>query len=136
MEFERRAFLKIVGLSSIALLFSARGATLLAAGKKLAIPLDKAEKLKVVGGWAVLKLQDTRILFVRDTETTVAALDPLCTHEKCELGYNRNKNELDCPCHKSSFTLAGKRLGGPAPKDLKTYPATLDLEKNRIVIEL
>ena len=136
MEIERRGFLKIVGVSSLALLLSSGDRELLAAGKKLAIPLDKAEKLKTVGGWAILKIQDTKILFVRDSESTVAALDSVCTHEKCELGYNQKKNVLDCPCHKSSFDLTGKRLGGPASKDLKTYTATIDLEKNRIVVEL
>ncbi|MFA6035077.1 MAG: Rieske (2Fe-2S) protein [Myxococcota bacterium] len=108
----------------------------LAAGRKLAIPLDKAEKLKTVGGWAILKIQDARILFVRDTETTVAALSPVCTHEKCELAYDQKGNKLDCGCHHSGFDLKGHVMGGPARVDLATYPATLDLGKNRIIVEM
>jgi Rieske Fe-S protein len=118
----RRDFLKSLAAaaSSLALLPAGR-----ASAKKLAIPIEKAEKLKSVGGSATLKVKDLTILFVRDSETSVRALDPICTHEKCSVAYNSTTKAIECPCHKSSFDLDGKVAKGPASKPLKAYEASI-----------
>jgi Rieske Fe-S protein len=106
------------------------------AQKRLALGLDKAEKLKTVGGFAILKVQDKDILFIRDTEETVRALNPVCSHKKCLVGYSAEKKRIVCPCHGSNYDLDGKVLKGPAEKPLQVYEATLDLPKSRIVFTL
>ena len=93
--------------------------------KEQAIPLDKAPKLKKVGGWVVLKVKGDSILFVRDAEGSVRALSSVCTHMKCQVGYNPAKKRVECDCHGSIFDLTGKVQKGPAPKPLKSYPAKL-----------
>ena len=104
--------------------------------KKMAFGLDKAEALKKVGGQALIKLKDKEILFVRDGEASVRALDPLCPHEKCKVTYDDAAKKVVCPCHKSSFELAtGKVLSGPSPKGLTTYPAELSGEKIIVTLE-
>lgn len=96
-----------------------------ARAKKLAVPLEKAPKLKKVGGWVVLEVKDHSILFVRDTQESVRALNSACTHRQCKVGYNPGKHRVECGCHGSNFDLTGKVLRGPAGTPLKKYPAEL-----------
>jgi cytochrome b6-f complex iron-sulfur subunit len=105
-----------------------------AAVKKLAVPLTKAEKLRQVGGWVILKIKERDILFVRDSDTTVHAVGAICTHNSCTLGYDPTGKHVVCPCHNSTFDLEGHVLTGPATKPLTTYKATLSGE--RVVIEV
>ncbi len=65
----------------------------------------------------------------------------VCPHEQCEVDFVANPSELDlsvveeigevsdpvylCPCHNSTFTMAGgERLGGPAPRGLYRFRVT------------
>lgn len=95
------------------------------AAKRLAIPLDKVEKLKLVGGSAYLKIREMEILFIRESEDSIKALNPICTHKKCTVEHNAELRMLVCPCHGSMYDLNGKVAKGPAEKDLSTYEATL-----------
>jgi Rieske Fe-S protein len=133
MVFGRRSFLgaSLAALGA-ALLFPVRG--LQAAAKKLGIGLDKAPDLKSVGGSAILKVKGRDILFVRDSETTVKAFDPICSHKKCQVGYKKDSNRIECECHGSKFTLDGVVLNGPATVNLTTLPATLDAANGRIIV--
>jgi Rieske Fe-S protein len=127
----RRAF--ITGLASFA-----AGLVSLPMGKawakKLAISLDKVKKLQKVDGWTILKIKERQILFVRDGQDSIKAMDPVCTHQKCLVGYDPKGKRIACGCHKSHYDLTGKVLDGPAPAPLKTYPAKLS--KGRIILTL
>ncbi|MBP7125762.1 Rieske 2Fe-2S domain-containing protein [Myxococcota bacterium] len=68
------------------------------------------------------------MLVVRDTETTVRALDPPCTHQQYVMRWNDGKRKVVCPCHAPGFGLDGTVLEGPAPKPLKVIAASLDGE--------
>jgi cytochrome b6-f complex iron-sulfur subunit len=100
--------------------------------KKSAIPLDKAPKLKKIGGWMVVKIKDDSILLIRDSEKSVRALSSVCTHKGCQVDYSPKKKRVECGCHGSVFDLYGKVLGGPAPKPLRNYPA--ELSGGRVII--
>ena len=62
----------------------------------------------------------------------------VCPHEQCDVDFVADPGDLDpivveeigevsdpvylCPCHNSTFTLAGgERLGGPAPRGLYRF---------------
>jgi cytochrome b6-f complex iron-sulfur subunit len=107
-----------------------------AKAKKVAFKLAKAEALRKIGGTVTLKLKGRTVLFVRDAEDSVKALDPTCTHQKCTVAWIADKKRIECPCHASAFDLEGKVLAGPATKPLKTYAAAVDREKDRIVVTL
>jgi len=47
----------------------------------------------------------------------IQAYSARCPHLGCII--KRENDKLVCPCHGSQFDLKGKRLGGPAPTDLK-----------------
>ncbi len=106
------------------------------AQKKLALGLDKAEKLKTPGGSALLKVQNRELLFIRDSETTVRVVDPICTHKKCTVEYSAQKQRIVCPCHGSNFNLDGSVYNGPAEKPLQVFEASLDSSNNRVIFTL
>lgn len=133
MEKDRREFLKMVGLATAGGLTLKSGLAQ-ARKRRYAISLKQAPKLEKVGGHAVLKIRKHAILFIRDSEKTVKALEPFCTHQRCLLNYEHGEKELICPCHDSKFSLKGKVLSPPARQPLKTFPAYLS--KGRIIVEV
>lgn len=131
MDITRRAFLSLASLASGALVTLP---SLIARAKKLAIPLDKAEALQKVGGAITLKLKGRTVLFVRDAEDSVHAINPTCSHKQCTVEYKHEEKRFQCPCHASAFDLDGKVLGGPAPAGLEVYPASL--ADKRVIVTL
>lgn len=127
----RRNFIRCVGVFLGALV--ALPARMVQA-KSLAIPLAKAKKLEEAGGSMILKLKGKKVLFIRDTGETIHAVDPICTHKGCTVGYNKKANRIDCPCHGSAFNIEGGVVNGPAKKPLKAYDAKLD--GDRIILAL
>ncbi len=41
-----------------------------------------------------------------------------CPHVRCVVRWDQAKSAFRCPCHASAFDKAGKRLYGPATRDL------------------
>jgi cytochrome b6-f complex iron-sulfur subunit len=131
MEFTRRAFLSILSLAAGALVTLP---SLVARAKKLALPLTKVPALEKVDGAVTLNIKGRTVLFVRDGETSVRAIDPTCTHKQCTVVYQPAQKGFECPCHQSRFSADGKVLSGPAPAPLETFPAELD--GDRILLTL
>jgi len=52
----------------------------------------------------------------------VEAIQVVCPHAGCFVGYDAKKDIFFCPCHAASFDLGGKRLDktSPSPRDLDT----------------
>ena len=49
------------------------------------------------------------------------AVSRRCTHLGCTLAFDEAARKLVCPCHQSQFDTHGKRLAGPAKRDLAVY---------------
>ena len=111
-------------------------APLKARARSVALPLKKLPALKEIGGSILLKIRGNPLLLIRDDEDSVRALNPTCTHEKCNVRYLPKKNILGCKCHKSQFDLDGTNLSGPAPRPLTTYRAKLSASRDRILVVL
>ncbi len=60
------------------------------------------------------------ILFVN--QEGAWAVSRRCTHLGCTLSYDEAAKQLVCPCHHSQFDTFGKRLAGPAQRNLAVYP--------------
>ncbi len=45
-----------------------------------------------------------------------------CTHLGCRFNFDPLSRTFRCPCHGSVFDLRGKRLKGPAKRDLEKLP--------------
>lgn len=130
---DRRSFLRSLAAGAgAALTIPASRAG--AATKKVAVRLDRFDKLKPVGGWIVLKIKDREVLLVHDADDSMRAFDPVCTHMRCIVAYKPEDRRLQCPCHDSAYDLEGRVLGGPAPKPLRRYEAVL--KEDTVVLTL
>jgi cytochrome b6-f complex iron-sulfur subunit len=76
----------------------------------------KVEKKLLVGD---VHLDPEFALFVM--EKGAWAISRTCTHLGCRLNYSEKDKQLICPCHQSKFSPQGKRLDGPAQKDLPVF---------------
>ncbi len=54
------------------------------------------------------------------------ALDRTCTHLGCTVPWNPETGRFECPCHASSFDIAGTVLSPPAPRPLDLYPVRIE----------
>jgi Rieske Fe-S protein len=54
------------------------------------------------------------------------ALSRTCTHLGCSVHWDENKKFFTCPCHGSSFDLAGEVLTPPATRALDSYPLRIE----------
>ena len=66
-------------------------------------------------------LEHDFILF-RGQDDKAWAVSRRCTHLGCTLAYDEAARQLVCPCHHSQFDIFGKRLAGPAQRNLAVYP--------------
>ena len=128
----RRTFLGLLGGAIVASVAWPR----LAWAKTVALPFSMAPQLEKVGGSVVLEIKGQKIFLIRDSESTVRATQPLCTHKQFMLEYDSDHRRIACPKHGSRFSLAGKVLKGPAKKPLRVYPTKLDLPNKRVLLKL
>lgn len=70
--------------------------------------------------------------FIYKNENKIIVFDAHCTHMGCILNYYKDKRRFICPCHHSNFTMEGKRIKGPAQRDLDTI--TFKIKNNKIFI--
>ncbi|HWT81951.1 MAG TPA: ubiquinol-cytochrome c reductase iron-sulfur subunit, partial [Candidatus Methylomirabilis sp.] len=73
-----------------------------------------------IGSRTVIEGRGVEIVRERDG---MHAISLVCTHLGCLVKPVENDPEVGyaCPCHGSTFALAGEVQGGPAPKDLPWY---------------
>ena len=70
---------------------------------------------------------------IKHSASDVTVFSPICPHLGCHYDWHPSKNEFICPCHGSIYSIAGKVLGGPAPRPLDTLP--WKLEKEELLVE-
>jgi nitrite reductase/ring-hydroxylating ferredoxin subunit len=58
---------------------------------------------------------------VRDGDA-LAAVSGVCTHQGCTLQHNEAEGRLDCPCHRTSFSLRGDVLNQQFAEPLPPLP--------------
>lgn len=56
------------------------------------------------------------------------AVSRKCTHLGCRLNFSEQQNQFICPCHESRFNPTGKRIAGPARRDLPVYLVSKETE--------
>ncbi len=62
-----------------------------------------------------------RFFLVR-LEEGFLALWQTCTHLGCSVPWVEEENKFHCPCHSSTYDLAGTVTGGPAPRPMDLFP--------------
>lgn len=66
--------------------------------------------------WTIERMVELGAVWLIRTGDKVECMSVTCPHLGCSIGHN--ENGFFCPCHASDFTPAGKKLTGPAPRDL------------------
>jgi Rieske Fe-S protein len=69
------------------------------------------------------------ILFAGDKK--LWAVSRKCTHLGCRLNYSEKDHLLICPCHQSRFAVDGKKIAGPARKNLDKFPVEVIAEAGK-----
>jgi Rieske Fe-S protein len=101
---------------------------------RIAIPLAKLPQLQQLRGGVLLKIRGQAVLLIRTAEDRVSALEPECTHKKCQVLYEREWGEIRCDCHGSKYNLQGVVLNPPATRNLRTFP--VEMQGDRILLDL
>ena len=83
---------------------------------KIDLSSAQYQSLNTVGNY----IYKNNVIVVNTTQGFIA-LSKICTHQGCTVAYNRNANDLQCPCHGAVYNDSGKVMGGPAPTPLKKY---------------
>ena len=61
-------------------------------------------------------------IFIYKKDDKLTVFDAHCTHMGCILNYYEDKKRFICPCHHSHFMMNGKRIKGPAKRNLDKIP--------------
>jgi Rieske Fe-S protein len=71
------------------------------------------------GEGKLVKYEGESIALYKDEKGGVHAVNPVCPHAKCVVGWNSAEKSWDCPCHGSRFSVDGEVLTGPARSNLE-----------------
>ena len=63
-------------------------------------------------------------IIIINTDGGFVALSSVCTHQGCQVTYDKGNGNLPCPCHGSLFSISGSVLNGPASSPLNKYNVT------------
>lgn len=74
----------------------------------------------------VTPFKGQRFFLARLKDGGFLALSLRCTHLGCSVAWHEKENRFICPCHSSSFDIAGNVLNPPAPKSLEYYPIIIE----------
>lgn len=72
----------------------------------------------------VVKYDGDSIALYKDDNGKLYAVNPVCPHAKCMVGWNSAEKSWDCPCHGSRFSPEGELLTGPARRGLEQIDIT------------
>lgn len=81
------------------------------------------------GDAAVVKYEGESIALYKSEEGNLFAVNPVCTHAKCIVAWNRAEKSWDCPCHGARYDVQGNVLTGPARKGLEVVSLEALVEK-------
>jgi cytochrome b6-f complex iron-sulfur subunit len=84
--------------------------------------------LQASGGWTVINLQvsgrQLNVLAVNVDGTTIRAFSSVCPHAGCSTNWQYANDRFRCTCHDSIFENTGRRISGPATRDLAEFSAS------------
>jgi glycine/D-amino acid oxidase-like deaminating enzyme/nitrite reductase/ring-hydroxylating ferredoxin subunit len=70
------------------------------------------------GEATIAEWENNKVALYKDERGHIYALDPVCTHAKCIVGWNNAEKTWDCPCHGARYAPNGDLLSGPARHSL------------------
>ena len=139
---ERRSFLVWLASALLAIGGLLAGATVVQALVPPSRSIDGKTKVGTVALGKVASLQigkpvladygDDVLFLIKTSATNVVVLNQACPHVGCKLSFNEKAKVFDCPCHASHFTVDGKRIDGPAPRNMD--PAVYKIVNGEVLV--
>jgi glycine/D-amino acid oxidase-like deaminating enzyme/nitrite reductase/ring-hydroxylating ferredoxin subunit len=82
---------------------------------------DKLDQLAELapGEGKIVQFEGDKIGVYKSEEGELFAVNPVCTHLKCDVAWNSAEKSWDCPCHGGRYDCQGKLLTGPPSFDLE-----------------
>ena len=84
--------------------------------------------LRAAGGWLALVRQvggrQVNLLAVNVDGSTIRAFSSVCPHAGCNNNWQYANDRFRCTCHDSIFENSGRRVSGPATRDLTEFSAS------------
>lgn len=77
----------------------------------------------------LVKYEGKSLALYKSEEGVLHAINPVCTHAKCTVGWNSAEKSWDCPCHGARYTIDGEVLTGPAMHQLEVIELKSLVEK-------
>ncbi len=98
--------------------------------RKFPVVMDRTD------AWSHFANEPVGAVFLRRTKDGVEALQVICPHAGCYVGFDEANKRFYCPCHQASFDLDGKRLDekSPSPRDLDMLEVELR-NKNEVWVK-
>jgi menaquinol-cytochrome c reductase iron-sulfur subunit len=91
-------------------------------------PMKVAAIADRTDAWTQYPPEEIGAVFLRRDGDKVSALQTLCPHAGCPIGFDQQNKGFACPCHdQPKFDISGKRIDGPksfSPRDMDS----LDVE--------
>lgn len=76
--------------------------------------------------WMRTEKERVGACWLRKDEKGVRALSVVCPHLGCAVDWSPEEKRYRCPCHDARFDAAGKRISGPAPRDMDELETRVD----------
>lgn len=83
------------------------------------------------GEGKVVVYNKQRIGLFKHETGALYAVNPVCTHLKCEVKWNIAERTWDCPCHGARYSYDGYVITGPADRDLEQIEIKLLQEESK-----
>jgi len=74
-------------------------------------------------GYEVEELQE--FVYALRNGQQVKVYSPTCTHMGCNVAWDSNAAEFQCPCHGGRYNIQGEVVGGPPPRPLTELASSL-----------
>ncbi len=74
-------------------------------------------------GYQVEELQE--FVYVLRNGEQVTVYSPTCTHMGCNVAWDAEADEFQCPCHGGRYNIRGEVIGGPPPRPLTELASSL-----------
>ena len=91
-------------------------------------PIKREVVIQQDSGWGRFYSLRSVWIVKRDRETTV--FSAACPHLGCTI--DASVNGFACPCHGSSWSASGEKLGGPSPRNLDVLESRVDGDTLRV----
>ncbi|MEW6456009.1 MAG: Rieske (2Fe-2S) protein [Acidobacteriota bacterium] len=85
-----------------------------------------------INGSSIYHYKDKSVILIRKDEREFLAFSAICTHLRCILNYQKERELLICPCHAGIFDFNGNVISGPPTKSLMKY--RVDIRGSRLYI--